>query len=81
MPEQHLAVIGAGPKAAALAAKAYCLQQQGIPVAVTVFERNEIGANWTGDFGYTDGIQRLCTPAERDLGFPICRASGSTWSR
>lgn len=76
MPEQHLAVIGAGPKAAALAAKAYCLQQQGIPVAVTVFERNEIGANWTGDFGYTDGIQRLCTPAERDLGFPYLPSFG-----
>jgi Lysine/ornithine N-monooxygenase len=70
VPQQNLAVIGAGPKAAALAAKAHCLQQEGVPVAVTVFERHEIGANWSGRNGYTDGIQRLCTPAERDLGYP-----------
>ncbi len=70
MAEQNLAVIGAGPKAAALAAKAYCLQQEGVPVSVTVFERFDVGANWSGRNGYTDGIQRLCTPAERDLGYP-----------
>lgn len=76
MPAQNIAVIGAGPKAAALSAKAYALQQQGVDVAVTVFERERIGANWSGRHGYTDGIQRLCTPAERDIGFPYVRTFG-----
>jgi mycobactin lysine-N-oxygenase len=77
MPQQNIAVIGAGPKAAALAAKAYCLQQEGYEVAVSVFERSEIGANWSGNHGYTDGVQRLCTPAERDLGFPYGTTFGT----
>lgn len=77
MPRQNIAVIGAGPKAAAIVAKAYCMQQQGVEVAVTVFERSEIGANWSGRHGYTDGEQRLCTPAERDLGFPYLPTFGS----
>lgn len=77
MPQQNIAIIGAGPKAAALAAKAYCLQEEGVEVTVTVFERSEIGANWSGRHGYTDGEQRLCTPAERDLGFPYLTTFGS----
>lgn len=77
MAQQNIAVIGAGPKAAAIAAKAYCLQQQGVEVSATVFERSEIGANWSGRHGYTDGLQRLCTPAERDLGFPYATTFGT----
>ena len=76
MPQQNIAIIGAGPKAAALAAKAYCLQQKGKPITVSVFERSEVGANWNGKHGYTDGQQRLCTPAERDLGFPYLAPFG-----
>lgn len=77
MPQQNIAVIGAGPKAAAIAAKSYCLQEKGKEISVTVFERSEVGANWSGRHGYTDGIQRLCTPAERDLGFPYLPTFGS----
>lgn len=76
--QRNLAVIGAGPKAAAIAAKAYCLRQEGIPISVTIFERDEIGANWSGKNGYTDGVQRLCTPAERDLGFPYLPTFGQS---
>lgn len=76
MTEQNIAVIGAGPKAAALAAKAHCLRQAGVPITVTVFERHAVGAAWSGHHGYTDGIQRLCTPAERDLGYPYLRTFG-----
>jgi mycobactin lysine-N-oxygenase len=66
-----IAVIGGGPKAAAIAAKAWVLQQQNkADVRVTIFEPLEIGAFWSGKGGYTDGEQRLCTIAERDLGFP-----------
>ncbi len=68
---KSIAIVGGGPKAAAIAAKAYVLRQLGrSDVKVTIFEPNEIGANWSGRHGYTDGRAHLCTPAERDLGFP-----------
>jgi mycobactin lysine-N-oxygenase len=75
---KEIAVIGAGAKAAALAAKAFALRQArtGDEVGVTIFERQEVGAHWTGKSGYTDGIQRLCTPAERDVGFPYASKGG-----
>lgn len=76
MKDQFIAVVGAGPKAAAIAAKAWCLRQDGIPISVTVFERHEVGANWSGSHGYTDGRQPLCTPAERDFGFPYTPTFG-----
>ncbi|MGX9219687.1 SidA/IucD/PvdA family monooxygenase [Massilia varians] len=66
-----IAVIGGGPKAAAIAAKAWVLRQElQANVQVTIFEPNEIGAYWSGKNGYTDGKQRLCTIAERDVGYP-----------
>jgi mycobactin lysine-N-oxygenase len=67
---QRVAVVGGGAKAAALAAKACCLHRTGAEVDVTIFEKDVIGAAWDGHHGYTDGMQRLCTLAERDLGFP-----------
>ncbi|HZU51572.1 MAG TPA: SidA/IucD/PvdA family monooxygenase [Sphingomicrobium sp.] len=71
MARQRLAIIGAGPKAVAIATKAACLRDlAALPLEVVIFERDVIGAAWTGQFGYTDGLQRLCTPAERDVGFP-----------
>ena len=70
MPKR-LAIIGAGPKAAAIAAKAAVLRRlDRADIHVSVFEAHQPGANWSGAFGYTDGRQRLCTAAERDLGFP-----------
>lgn len=76
---KELAVIGGGAKAAAIAAKAYALREAGIgtPVNVTIFEKEEVGANWTGKSGYTDGTQRLCTPAFRDVGFPYASKGGA----
>ena len=74
MPKR-IAVIGAGPKGAAIAAKAGAMRLAGHPEApmVVVYEKNQAGAAWCGRHGYTDGIQALCTPAERDLGFPYDR--------
>ncbi|MES2351243.1 MAG: hypothetical protein V4641_27025 [Pseudomonadota bacterium] len=67
----QIAVVGGGAKAAALAAKAFALRKANVAnIHITVFEKTEIGAHWTGKNGYTDGEQRLCTPAERDLGYP-----------
>jgi mycobactin lysine-N-oxygenase len=67
----NIAVIGAGPKAAAIAAKAEVLNRiANIGFNITIFEKGRIGNNWTGPSAYTDGEQLLCTPAERDVGFP-----------
>ena len=71
MAKQEIAVIGGGAKAVAIATKAACLRRtRTADVHVTIFERATIGAHWDGAHGYTDGLQPLCTPAERDLGFP-----------
>lgn len=67
----QIAVIGGGPKAAAIAAKAWVLREEKkADVRVTIFEPDRIGAYWFGKAGYTDGDQRLCTIAERDVGYP-----------
>ncbi|MGH8782722.1 SidA/IucD/PvdA family monooxygenase [Paraburkholderia sp.] len=68
----QIAIVGGGPKAAALAAKASVLSNsgRGVTVNVTIFESSEIGAYWSGKGGYTNGEQRLCTIAERDVGYP-----------
>ena len=67
----EIAIIGGGPKAAALAAKAWALHRLGIDgPALTVLEPDGLAAAWAGGRGYTDGELRLCTPADRDLGFP-----------
>ena len=71
MASQRIAVIGGGAKAAAVCAKAACLRELfNLPLEVTVFEQTRLGAAWSGGHGYTDGRQQLCTPAERDAGYP-----------
>ncbi|WP_404479232.1 SidA/IucD/PvdA family monooxygenase [Novosphingobium sp. BL-52-GroH] len=70
---KRIAVIGGGPKAAALCAKASAINAVRRQVVVRVFERDQVGAAWSGRHGYSDGVQRLCTPAERDVGFPYER--------
>ncbi|UXA08309.1 SidA/IucD/PvdA family monooxygenase [Mycobacterium sp. SMC-2] len=75
---QRLAVIGAGPKGAAIAAKAAALraaQHPTPPPHIDLYDREQVGAAWRGSIGYTDGVQPLCTLAERDLGFPYDTAS------
>ncbi|MFM0165895.1 SidA/IucD/PvdA family monooxygenase [Paraburkholderia sediminicola] len=75
----RIAVIGGGPKAAAIAAKAKVLRDLGkANIQVTIFEAEHIGAFWSGrQTGYTDGEQRLCTIAERDVGYPYNSMFGS----
>ncbi|HZU47867.1 MAG TPA: NADPH-dependent L-lysine N(6)-monooxygenase MbtG [Mycobacterium sp.] len=66
-----LAVLGAGAKAVAVAAKATALRDMGIqPPDVIAVERTEIAANWQASGGWTDGAQRLGTSPEKDVGFP-----------
>jgi len=66
-----LAVIGAGAKAVAVAAKAAVLREMGVEVGdVVAVERSEVAANWLAGGGWTDGRQRLGTSPEKDVGFP-----------
>lgn len=67
-----LAVIGAGPKGIAIAIKAKVLEEFGLPVdRVILIEKNHVAANWSGDFGYTNGEMKLGTSPEKDVVFPI----------
>ena len=64
-------MIGAGPKAVALAAKRHVLAANGILVPqFSVFDHKGLAAHWTGEYGYTDGFLPLGTPPEKDVGFP-----------
>ena len=75
---QTLAIIGGGPKAAAIIAKCDVLRRNNFTVPdVKIYEKDQLGAAWRAGSGFTDGEQSLCTPAERDLGFPYDRASFS----
>jgi mycobactin lysine-N-oxygenase len=74
----RLAIIGAGPKGAAIAAKAAALRaanHRTPPPHIDLYDQDQVGAAWRGSIGYTDGVQPLCTLAERDLGFPYDTAS------
>jgi mycobactin lysine-N-oxygenase len=74
MAEKRIAVVGLGPKGAAIAAKAAALREVGFSTPeIVLFEQNRAGSAWSGQFGYTDGDQELCTSAERDVGFPYDR--------
>ena len=66
-----LAVLGAGAKAVAVAAKAFVLREMGIEAHdVFAVERTAVGANWQASGGWTDGAHRLGTSPEKDVGFP-----------
>ena len=66
-----LAVLGAGAKAVAVAAKAAALRDMGVDVPdVVAVERIDVGANWQASGGWTDGAHRLGTSPEKDVGFP-----------
>ena len=66
-----LAVIGAGAKAVAVAAKAAELRAMGVDAPeVIAVERLGVGANWQAAGGWTDGRHRLGTGPEKDVGFP-----------
>ncbi|MEB3983445.1 NADPH-dependent L-lysine N(6)-monooxygenase MbtG [Mycobacterium sp. 663a-19] len=66
-----LAVLGAGAKAVAVAAKAFVLREMGVEIPdVVAVERTGVGANWQASGGWTDGAHRLGTSPEKDVGFP-----------
>lgn len=66
-----LLVIGGGPKALALAAKIHVLRRLGVHTpTLEIIEQHEVGANWSGRFGFTDGECTLGTTPEKDVGYP-----------
>jgi mycobactin lysine-N-oxygenase len=70
-----LLVVGAGPKAVAIAAKRHMLAKLGYRVPhVRVIDRQGVATHWTGKAGFTDGQQFLGTRPEKDIGFPYLSA-------
>ena len=68
---ETVAIIGAGAKAVAVAAKAAVLRDMGVDVPdVVAVERTGVAANWRAGGGWTDGRQRLGASPEKDVGFP-----------
>lgn len=77
MPKK-IAVVGAGPKAAALVARAAALRTV-LPDAslipeLVIFEKDAVGAAWSGDGQFSSGFLELCTAPEKDVGFPYHEA-------
>jgi len=76
-----LAVIGAGPKGIAIAAKARALAAVGLDAPdVLLVDRSAVAGNWSGQQGYTSGLLPLGTPAEKDVGFPYADSWGAASS-
>jgi mycobactin lysine-N-oxygenase len=72
-----LAVLGAGPKGIAIAAKARALEAAGLDAPrVVLVDRGPVAGNWAGGQGYTSGLLPLGTPPEKDVGFPYAHSWG-----
>jgi mycobactin lysine-N-oxygenase len=72
-----LAVVGAGPKGIAIAAKARALAAAGLRAPrVVLVDRGEVAGNWSGRQGYTSGLLPLGTPPEKDVGYPYAASWG-----
>jgi mycobactin lysine-N-oxygenase len=73
-----LAVVGAGPKGIAIAAKARALAAAGLRAPrVVLVDRGEVAGNWSGRQGYTSGLLPLGTPPEKDVGYPYAASWGA----
>ena len=69
--ETDLLVVGGGAKAAALAAKIHVINSLGLgPIALTIVEKTEWAASWSGRNGMTSGEEPLAIPPIKDVGFP-----------
>lgn len=66
-----IAVLGAGPKAIAIAAKAKVLSLLGFMVPkIAIYEKKGVANHWMSGSGFTNGELLLGTPPEKDVGFP-----------
>ena len=75
--KKKILIVGCGPKALALCTKAHVLAALGWAVPeIIVIEKNEIGAHWSGQHGYTDGKNVLGISPMKDLGYPYDSSFG-----
>jgi mycobactin lysine-N-oxygenase len=71
MSESDILVVGAGAKAAALAAKVHTINSLGLgEISMTIVEKTEPAASWLGRNGMTSGEEPLAIPPIKDVGFP-----------
>lgn len=71
MTGDRVVVLGGGPKAVALSAKAAVMRDLGHTVPeIIVVEPSEVASSWTLAGGMTSGDQILGTSPEKDVGFP-----------
>jgi mycobactin lysine-N-oxygenase len=76
-----LAVVGAGPKGIAIAAKSRALSEAGLDAPrVVLIDRSGVAGNWSGRQGFTSGLLPLGTPPEKDVGFPYAASWGAASS-
>jgi mycobactin lysine-N-oxygenase len=69
--ESDLLVVGAGAKAAGIAAKVHAFNSLGLgPISMTVVEGTEVAASWKGRNGMTSGEEPLAVTPIKDVGFP-----------
>jgi mycobactin lysine-N-oxygenase len=79
MTDADLIVVGAGAKAAAIAAKVHVLNSLDLGhIRLTIIEANEPAASWLGHNGMTSGEEPLAITPIKDVGFPYqsCEAFG-----
>ncbi len=71
LPDADLLIVGAGAKAAAIAAKVHVMNRLGLgPISLTIVEATESAASWSGRNGMTSGEEPLAIPPIKDVGFP-----------
>jgi mycobactin lysine-N-oxygenase len=69
--ESDILIVGAGAKAAAIAAKVHVINSLGLgEISMTVIEKTEPAASWLGRNGMTSGEEPLAIPPIKDIGFP-----------
>lgn len=69
-----LAILGAGPKAAAIVGRAAVLRElwpKREHPQIVVYEQVASGSAWSGEAGYTSGLLQLCSPAEKGHRLPL----------
>jgi mycobactin lysine-N-oxygenase len=69
--DSDILIVGAGAKAAAIAAKVHTINTLGLgEISMTVIEKTEPAASWLGRNGMTSGEEPLAIPPIKDVGFP-----------
>jgi mycobactin lysine-N-oxygenase len=69
--QTDLLIVGAGAKAAGIAAKVHAINSLGLgPLSVRIVEGTEVAASWKGRNGMTSGEEPLAVTPIKDVGFP-----------